>query len=283
MGTKDDSHLVQRIEQAVLAAAQHLSTAIAERRDLGARYKSDASVVTVLDLEAQEIILSHLTGLLPVVSEEDSTTHDFAAHKDFILIDPLDGTTACRRFSQLPPGQVGFGPLVGICRDARLWAAAYVNLPTRMLYVAMTGKGTYEVPADRWRQYPDFQSRKRLLVEETPALPFSALLFYPGDNGELLAAHRLKSKRVVETVYRFGGFANDCTRVARGHEQALLQCSLKAWDFPAALLASEAGLDVIIDPLGSPREFHDYTVQPRCAVLIAAPSQRKELLAALRE
>ncbi|NNE81387.1 MAG: 3'(2'),5'-bisphosphate nucleotidase CysQ [Silicimonas sp.] len=67
---------------------------IYDRDDLGVRQKEDSSPVTEAD-EAADVLIS--AGLraefpdLPLVTEEQSSTHDLNA-KTFLIVDPLDGT-----------------------------------------------------------------------------------------------------------------------------------------------------------------------------------------------
>ncbi len=60
-----------------------------------AQLKSDGSPVTEADAAAEAVILAALAALapdVPVVSEENASTHALAAPERFILVDPLDGT-----------------------------------------------------------------------------------------------------------------------------------------------------------------------------------------------
>ena len=57
--------------------------------------KRDGSPVTEADLAAEKIILTALAKIapdIPVISEENSTSHSLDAPKTFFLVDPLDGT-----------------------------------------------------------------------------------------------------------------------------------------------------------------------------------------------
>ena len=97
----------------------------------------------------------------------------------------------------------------------------------------------------------------------------SAVLYYPGKLGEMDLVKTLRERDIVENVYRFGGFANDCTRLARGFEQLHVQLSLKAWDLPAALIAIEAGHAAIMDPNGKRIPFADWEVADVNPLLLA--------------
>ena len=58
-------------------------------------YKDDGSPVTLADKAAEKVILSRLKKIIPdipIVSEENSSSHELEASNQFFLIDPLDGT-----------------------------------------------------------------------------------------------------------------------------------------------------------------------------------------------
>jgi fructose-1,6-bisphosphatase/inositol monophosphatase family enzyme len=77
-------------------------------------------------------------------------------------------------------------------------------------------------------------------------------------------------------MYRFGGFANDCARLAQGFEQMSIQFSAKPWDFSAVLLAAEAGLEVWLDPLGRRVPFSDWRISSDNPTIIVQPGIRDE-------
>jgi fructose-1,6-bisphosphatase/inositol monophosphatase family enzyme len=276
--------VLRAVEAAAYAAAQHIMTSLAAGRSLGATHKSDQSVLTVLDGECQDIIRARLEhGLgLPVVSEEDPASHANISGTDFILIDPLDGTSACKRFPTAAGGQVGYGPVIGLCRGGRLNLVTYVNVPTQMMYTAIQGLGSFELDLLSWAPGRALEGRKRLSLSSFPRIEDSAIIFYPGMRGELEALDKLRRTFPFETVYRFGGFANDCTRLARGFEQVGIQFSLKAWDLAAALIPSEAGLRVIVDPRGAAVELSQAPLTLQCAALICPPELADTLLSAIR-
>jgi 3'(2'), 5'-bisphosphate nucleotidase len=58
-------------------------------------YKGDGSPVTLADQAAEKLILSQLKKIIPdipIVSEENASSHELEAGDQFFLIDPLDGT-----------------------------------------------------------------------------------------------------------------------------------------------------------------------------------------------
>lgn len=67
---------------------------IYQRDDMGVREKADTSPVTEADEAADRLISAGLTAEfanIPLVTEEQSTTHDLKA-TTFLIVDPLDGT-----------------------------------------------------------------------------------------------------------------------------------------------------------------------------------------------
>jgi fructose-1,6-bisphosphatase/inositol monophosphatase family enzyme len=91
----------------------------------------------------------------------------------------------------------------------------------------------------------------------------------------------LKNHNAIENMYRFGGFANDCARLAQGFEQMSVQFSAKPWDFSAVLLAAEAGLEVWIDPLGRRVPLKEWRIEPNNPLMIMHPGIRDEVFALL--
>ena len=189
-----------------------------------------------VDLALQKKILEVLnTSAISVISEEMPDTHHLiGSTQDYFLVDPLDGTTSCKRFFASVDTQVGFGPMVGVVKGGSLHAVAFFNAPAKKVYVAQKNCGAWvrELSSVQWRR----------LAPVLPAtLEECGMLFYAGLKGELPAVEKIKRKDLVENMYRFGGFANDCSRIAEGFEQIQLQYTVKAWDIPATLLIAESG------------------------------------------
>ena len=81
----------------LLAPVRSAGSAILKVKEQGvsARYKADASPVTVADEQANAILLAALADLypeLPVISEEEVDSHKLAPQALYALVDPLDGT-----------------------------------------------------------------------------------------------------------------------------------------------------------------------------------------------
>lgn len=81
----------------LLPVAREAGTAIMTvyARGAEATFKEDGSPVTEADEAAEAIILAALAEIapdVPVISEENATSHALAAPEHFFLVDPLDGT-----------------------------------------------------------------------------------------------------------------------------------------------------------------------------------------------
>ena len=269
------------MESAVLAGARHMLAAIDSGRALKASRKADHSIVTDLDIELEQIVLPALGDSIPIASEETPSTHSaIGTAQSLFLVDPLDGTSSCKRFFTVRGGQVGFGPLVGLLEGGKLVASAFYNVPMRTLFRAVRGEGVYSVYLDApGHEAPPLERRTRLRRGETLSLSDSVVLFYPGKGGESQLIEYLKRNSVVDYIYRFGGFANDSSRLALGYEQIQVQFSVRAWDFSAALFPFEAGLSVIVDPRGARVPLSEWSVQYNNPVLVCPPELLPALLA----
>lgn len=261
------------IEETVLAAAHKIQELIVSKSSIEVKRKQDKSLVMTLDLESQKICLARLSGYGAVVAEEDPDSHKLIGSNGLVfVVDPLDGTSACKRFMGTSAGPVGFGPMIGVMKDGRMLVACYYNLPTATLFTAVSGAGVYkdQLSLDGSAKLLPLDSRQRLVLDSHPELSDSAVLFYTGTAGEARIVEELRRRKLIETAYRFGGFANDCSRLAMGCEQAIVQFAVKAWDYPAVLFAREAGLRIVVDPLAAKKNFDDWRVQENNPVIIAA-------------
>lgn len=273
---------VHHLAEAVKSAGTYLWGEANKNAEISSQVKSDNSLVLNLDLESEKVLKDKLGKELPLVSEEEVASHlHIGKAQDYYLIDPVDGTTSCKRFFRTCGGQIGFGPLGGYVREGKLHGAAFFNVPQRALFVAERGIGSYCIEfADREiaKKPLDMAHSKRLFVEDTIPLIESAVLFFAGTNGELQVVEKLKKQNLIENLYRFGGFANDCSRLARGIEQVQVQFSVRAWDLPGALLSELAGYSVIIDPKKSRTPLASWQVAEANPMVAALPSSIQKLL-----
>jgi fructose-1,6-bisphosphatase/inositol monophosphatase family enzyme len=261
--------------KAVLEAAHYLDSAHNSRAKLDVRLKADQTMVLNLDVESQRIILAALGSSYPVVAEEDPSSHDkISSESSYYVVDPLDGTISCKRFLGQNGGQVGFGPMVGFIEGNRLAAVAFYSVPHKQLFTAVRDEGSHVTSFG-----PDFTAVevcRPLRVAPCPDLTKAGMLFFISNCGEAKIVEHLKRNHAIENVYRFGSFASDSARVAQDFEQIQLQLYAKPWDFPAVLLAAEAGCDVYCDPVGRRIPLKDWRIETNnpIVVLPAGTSQK---------
>lgn len=275
------------LERAVLAGGRAILELLASGGAVESTRKADNSLVLNLDLASQAAMHAVLKGAGTVVSEEDPASHAMITPGgSYWVVDPLDGTSSCRRslvaYGKFVPGQVGFGPVAGYVENGRMVAGAFFNLPDRMLYTAVQGQGAFVLECGQRLESLSGAARCRIQARQQSSLLDAAVLFYPGSNAEFDLIYYLKVNRLVDAVYRFGSFANDCARVACGYEQIKTQFGPRAWDLPAALLAAEAGCTAIIDPLGTALALAEWDVALRNSVCIVAPGLETEMREVLR-
>jgi len=275
------SHIVQAVESAVLDAAQYLENAATSGVALQVNVKADHTLVMNLDLESQRRVLLKLPKGHKVVAEEDESSHGLIhSAESYFLVDPLDGTTSCKRFFGQKGGHVGYGPLVGYVDEGTLSVASFYNVPQGKLLTAVKGQGTYISTPD-FAQAHAPGARERLQPAPCTSLVQAGVLFFIGHHGESRVMQHLRNNNALENMYRFGGFANDCSRLARGFEQMSVQFSAKPWDFSAVLLAAEAGLEVWLGPLGRRVPLNEWRIEPNNPLMIVQPGIRDELFAIL--
>jgi fructose-1,6-bisphosphatase/inositol monophosphatase family enzyme len=281
--TEPRADLVARIESAVLAAARYLVQASISGERPDVQIKADHTMVMNLDLESQRRILAGLGSDFPIVAEEDESSHRLIeSSRSYFLVDPLDGTTSCKRFLGQLGGHVGYGPLVGYVEEHQLTVASFFNIPQRALFTAVRGEGcfiSYPDLSDMGAEAPS--RRTRLVAASVPSLEEAGMLFFISKMGEAAVVHQLKLRNSVENIYRFGGFANDSARLAQGYEQIQLQCLVKPWDFTAVLLAREAGYEVIVDPLGERVPLAEWRMKANNPILAILPNIKEAFFAEL--
>lgn len=278
--SKDLKEITLLMQRATMKAGVHSIKCSQARRELTAQKKCDNSLVLELDIENQALILEALGGALPVAAEEDPSSHDCLSENEFFTVDPVDGTTACRRFLSSHSTEVGFGPLLGYFKNGVPTISVYYNVPERTLYTAVRGQGV-SVNLSQSEELSEVSGT--VPSPPTVALERSAVLFYIGNSGEPHIVQKLRDDDIIETAYRFGGFANDCTRLARGLEQIDVQFAVKPWDYPAVLFPLEAGYDVIVDPLGRGSPLLEWQVQMNNPVIIAQPAHTEPILDIARQ
>lgn len=272
-------------ERAVLSAARYLVDEMNSGRKPEVWVKPDHTLVMNIDLECQKRVLAELTqdGAQRIVAEEDEESHSLIkVGGSYFLVDPLDGTTSCRRFLGERGGQIGYGPLVGYVKDDVLSVACFFNAPHRRLYTAVKGEGTYEVEVD-FSDLSSLSKRRRLRADPVERLVHAGVLFYLGTLGEGRVMQLMRNENAIENMYRFGGFASDCARLARGSEQVSVQFAVKPWDFTGVLLSAEAGLNIYLDPLNQKIPLESWKIQMNNPIISTHPSIDTELFELLEK
>jgi fructose-1,6-bisphosphatase/inositol monophosphatase family enzyme len=271
------SPIVQAIETAVLDAGRYLDEAGRSGAALEVSVKADHTLVMNLDVESQRRVLSKLPVGYPVVAEEDESSHGLIdSAGSYFLVDPLDGTTSCKRFFGQQGGHVGYGPLVGYVHEGQLSVASFFSVPHGRLLTAVKGLGTYISTPD-FSDAHSVGARERLSPPACGKLAQAGVLFFVSHHGETRVMQHLKNHNAIENMYRFGGFANDCARLAQGFEQMSIQFAAKPWDFSAALLSAEAGLEVWLDPLGRRVPLNEWRISSNNPLIIVQPGIRDEV------
>jgi fructose-1,6-bisphosphatase/inositol monophosphatase family enzyme len=103
------------------------------------------------------------------------------------------------------------------------------------------------------------------------------MLFFISQFGEASVVEYLRKQNAIENIYRFGGFASDCARLAQGYEQIQIQFAVKPWDFAAVLLAAEAGCEVFCDPLKRRVPLKQWRIEHNNPVVTVASKGRTAL------
>lgn len=274
--------IVHTVESAVLDAAHYLVQASRSGDKLEVNVKADHSLVLNLDLESQRRILAKLGASFPIVAEEDETSHRLIEScSSYFLVDPLDGTTSCKRFLGQQGGQVGYGPLVGFVREHQLTVACFYSVPHQRLFTAVRGEGCYASEVS-FASATIPVERRRLVAPPCTSLTQAGVLFLLGHHGESRIVQHLKNLNAVENMYRFGGFANDCARLAQGFEQVSIQFSVKPWDLPGVLFPVEAGLEAWIDPVNRCVPLADWRIESNNPMYIVHPGVRDEFFSKLK-
>jgi fructose-1,6-bisphosphatase/inositol monophosphatase family enzyme len=278
--------LISLAQKAILKAAKFLVTVAENNLEFTSQRKQDSSWLLSLDLECEKVLSTYLSAYLPIVSEESEASHSLCSVYDsYFLIDPIDGTSACRRYINQIDGQVGFGPLIGIVHSGALQASLFAHIPMRKLFVAQRGKGITVIPfastSDKVTTLATGFSLDKVI--KNLSLSECVALFFLGKDEEALIVNNLKFAGLIDTGYRYGGFANDCCRLALGYEELQIQLSVKTWDFPASLFCHEAGLEVIFDPLDRAIPFSKWKIEKNNPMITCQKGQGKDFIEAIRK
>ena len=116
----------------LLTSVRAAGSAILKVREQGvsARYKADASPVTLADEQANAILVAALADLYPdllVISEEESGSHKLSPQALYALVDPLDGTREFLRSDSAGAWTVNIGLIKDRCAIGGIVYAPYLD------------------------------------------------------------------------------------------------------------------------------------------------------------
>ncbi len=130
---------------ALESAVRSAGDAILEVRQRGINTftKGDGSPVTEADRRAEEILLDALSRLMPdipVVSEENTASHELKPHTAYFLVDPLDGT---REFIR-PDSKGAFTVNIGLIENGAPTLGLLLAPARGRYFCGVVGQGAWE-------------------------------------------------------------------------------------------------------------------------------------------
>ena len=232
-----------RIAEALEPAIRRASDAILavyDRPDLGIQTKSDLSPVTDADLASHSILAGALAALTPdwpLVSEEDSATHEQPlGASTYWLLDPLDGTKEF--IARTGEFSISLGLVNG---DQAIFGLLYGPIHGRLY------RGGLGIPAQR-----------RQLTE--PQAPWESIVarYRPSDGGVLVSSRRSNPRLDGEVVSQHVllGSALKFGRVAEGEADLYIRRgSTMEWDTCAGQAILEAAGGTVQTLEGQPLRY----------------------------
>jgi len=231
------------LRDVAVAAANGAGEVVRAHRGAGAtvewQAKGRSDYVSIVDTAAEERIREIVASALPdarVIGEE-LTPGDVAGAGITFIVDPLDGTT--NFLHDFPEYAVS----VAVLADREPVVGVVANVPTRSLWIAVSGRGATLDGAPI--RVSDTREPSRALIGT--GFPFK----YP-EQIERYVRELPAIMRSTAGIRRAGAAALDLSAVATGRFDAFWEHSLEPWDIAAgALLIREAG-GVITDLHGEP-------------------------------
>lgn len=157
-----DARLAESLTAIALAACAAIRQV--DFRNAGTRHKTDTSPVTLADEAAQAAILRGLARLLPdvpVASEEAACQWQGKAPREFMLVDPLDGT------AEFLAGRLEYTVNIALVRDGipavgvvaapalgLIWRGATDHGAERLSFSQEDGSATRDAKAIHTRPWP---------------------------------------------------------------------------------------------------------------------------------
>lgn len=177
------SDWIPTLESAVRKAGKRIMKIHAE--GVTAEFKKDGSPVTEADRLAEEEILKALKSTapeVPVISEENTSSHLISPPERFFLVDPLDGTKEFLR----PDGKGSFTVNIGlIVKEEPVFGMVYAPALDRMFYGFKGGVAVEK----------SFNREKSITVRKIPSLGAVAVASRSHRNKETnrwLEEHRIR-------------------------------------------------------------------------------------------
>lgn len=211
--------------------------------------KSDNSIVTKADLEAEENIRNGINTFFQndsILGEEKGM--DEVKGSDFLwIVDPLDGTT------NLTMSFPYFNVSIGIAYNRKIIGGVVYYPILDELFVAVKGSGSFLLKKPGEEVSFEYVTREaeRLSCSNQDELKTSLLTFCHGKDEEALneAIRLFKYFKKEKISYRqFGAAALELCYVAAGRTDAYIMPGIKLWDIAAGkIIVEEAGGSVTDD------------------------------------
>lgn len=220
--------LMPGLQKAVRATGDFILREQARVTQADVQDKSFNSLVSYVDQQAEEQLVSALSRLLPeagFITEEDTPDQRQAPYQ--WIIDPLDGTT--NYLHGLPV----FAVSVALQGPTHPELGVVYELGQRELFHAQWGQGAF-LDQQPLRVAPTAQLSEALFATGFPYQDFSRMAAFNG-----LMNHFFQHSRGLR---RLGSAATDLAYVACGRFSGFFEYGLAPWDVAAgALLVHEAG------------------------------------------
>jgi len=191
--------------------------------------KSQNSLVSYVDQEAERMIVARLQNLIPdagFVTEEDTVDQSTSELYEWI-IDPLDGTT--NFLHKIPV----FAVSIALRHKGEILSGVVYNIMVDECFYAWKNGGAY-LNKERISISPNLDFTEALIATGFPYYDFERLEQYLSTFKELISQTR--------GLRRLGAAAVDLAYVACGRFDGFFEYSLHIWDIAAGvLLVKEAG------------------------------------------
>jgi myo-inositol-1(or 4)-monophosphatase len=210
-----------------------------ERHEVG--FKGDVNLVTVVDRQAEELILDVITAAFPdhgIVTEESAGRPGRDDHRWYV--DPLDGTT------NFAHGYPHFAVSIALARGDELLLGLVYDPLREERFTAVRGSGA------RLNGVPIEVSRVDLLER---ALLGTGFPYDRRQHTEAYLAYWREAMMSSQGVRRAGAAALDLCYVACGRLDGFWEWKLHPWDLAAGRLIVEEAGGRITDASGGPHRL----------------------------